>query len=162
MRTRVSRAVVAAGALGAIGWASVAVSSGTSTNANVGRQAFMTLTDPVVVERSEFTRVDGLDGLTLTNRRGGATASVSVNVTGGPIEVRVRIGNDGPLLSPESAYFEPPTAGGAFSFTFARAVIPPCAVLTVEARSTNGETATLEDGNLTALFRRLQPNRGCI
>ncbi|MFN2588653.1 MAG: hypothetical protein ABR613_11125 [Actinomycetota bacterium] len=163
MRTRrLPTAVVVTGAIGVIGWASVALSSGASTNTNVGRQAFKTLPDPVVLTSTEYTRVDGLDGLTLTNARGGVTASVSVNVTGGAVDIRVRIGNDGPLLNPENARFDALEGGGAFSFTFVRPVIPPCAVLTVEARSADGAAVTLEDGNLTALFRRLKPDRGCV
>ncbi|MGH2730407.1 MAG: hypothetical protein ACRDJI_07325 [Actinomycetota bacterium] len=118
-------------------WAPLAVWAAQENRVGrVDRQGFSSSTTPTSTSDTEWTNVDYLDGVpAYCPRKGGATATVSLQLASGsgPVEVRVTMvdaffsGDKGVLMAPGIITFDTgtgTTGSSSYSFTFVTGWIP--------------------------------------
>jgi hypothetical protein len=146
--------VVAVVATVGVGVASVNVGSGYS---DVNRQAFAWRRTEVTTNSTDFVPIPGLSGLSVCGSRG-VSATVSLQLRGGPAAIRVRM-DSGPgtlneILSPGTVRLEQVSSDwSAWSFTFVKRVSRPFfAPFSVEWKSLAGDTVNLGRGALVVTY----------
>lgn len=126
--------------------------------ADSDKQAFASTKGSTTTDSGEFQAVPGLSGLEVCGRDG-ASATVSLELSGGAVEVRVRA--DGKTLSPGPARIDSGEQQSSHSFTFGRELRGRFSDdFDVEWRSATGGPVTLHDGTLRVLHGSLR-NSGC-
>ncbi len=137
----------------------VAAAAGSAGNSRVARQAFQATRANAATSSRTFQKLPGLS-LLLGNRGSTVSSTFGGTFSGAPVEVRVRVGTNGPVLEPGAARFDP--SSGKRSFSFSLYIIKtPCAKIKVEWRSTSGQRVSFDRGNLIALYRPLSGTRYC-
>jgi hypothetical protein len=122
----------------------------------VDRQRSAVRSTPTSTSSTEWVDVPGLKGLDVC-AKGQMSATVSLELTGAPVDVRVQF-DDIPLpLKPRFAHVDPNGGTTAFSFTFVGRMLASEGsdghLFDVQWRSSGG-TVTLERGNVNLLFGR--------
>lgn len=126
--------------------------------ADADNQAFASTKGSATTDSQEFESVPGLSGLALCGRDG-TSATVSLELSGGAVEVRVRVG--GKTMSPGVTSFDPGEGQSSQSFTYGRSERGRFSEnVDVEWRASSGETVTLHDGSLRALYGTMSRS-GC-
>ena len=119
----------------------------------------VTITD-VTTEPTEWSEVPGLSDLEVCYPVLGASATVAMELTGAPIQVRVRIndqrGKRAQTLEPGPVVFDPAASDrNSFSFTFFKPPGQPRHnFVSAEWRSTSEDPTTLHKGSLQVLYDR--------
>ena len=119
--------------------------------ARVSAQGFMQTGRETSTSGPGFVPVSGLSGLELCGADQGVSATVSMELSGGAAEVRIRARTK--LLHPSGAIFDPRGGQNSFSFTFARTFsrgLPSS--YGVEWRALGVEATTLHRGSLQVLY----------
>lgn len=122
---------------------------------SIDRQAFAATRGDPQTASTEFSGLPGLQGLGICAGRG-FTATVSLELNGGPAEIRV--GVDGRTLSPG-----PITVGpGVNTYVFGDRVSGGKGhTAGVEWRSLTGQPVTLDSGSLQILYAEVDTQTGC-
>lgn len=132
----------------------------------VNRQAILIRNEPVTTESTSFEEIPGLSDEIIKNR-GSYTITFSGEFSGGPIEIRMRGAQPGPILFGDVA-----AAGGeqhtSYSFVFGdrAAAEGACSTIRAEWRSVDGGPVTLEEGSIVVSYRFVGDKRareiGCV
>lgn len=146
--------LIVLGAGGYVALAGGGVNPGSETGfASAQGQTFMVTSEEATTSSTAFRGVPGLRRLELCAPKDGVSATVSMDLSGGPAEVRVTMGRQDRPLQPGRATFDPgDVAQQSFSFTFSRQVsrhLP--ATFNVQWRATTAEPVTLHRGSLRVL-----------
>lgn len=111
------------------------------------------VTRSIDVQNGEFRSIPGLEDLEILNR-GTVTASISADIVGGPVDIRIVERGGGPLL-PGVAHFAPTPDSSSFSYQFLDRGSSEAACRTYAAqwRSQDATEATLRHAVLVLDYR---------
>lgn len=121
--------------------------------ASAQAQSFAATDIEVTTSSGEFKGVPGLKKLEICAPRDGVSATVSLEISGGPAEVRVVVGRKQKKLHPKGATFDPGAGSPqAFSFTFVRQILRKLpGSYSVQWRALTEESVTLHRGSVRVL-----------
>jgi hypothetical protein len=130
------------------------LAAGGGKEGGLNRQGFRFRLGPAIsTSSSQFRPIPGL--LRLTCSRGTVAVTVSVNVTGAPLDVRAVI-DSGKPMEPRIAHFDP-AGTTSFSYTFVDSVGPFEAsnghTYSVQWRSPTGGSVTLRRADMLVQYR---------
>jgi hypothetical protein len=147
--------VATGGGYAAVAGVGVPAPSATGDSA-VEAQAFNYTQVSASTTASEFEDVPGLADVELCAPQDGVSATVSLQLAGGPAKVRVtmRKGGEDVPLRPRAASFDPAgSTGTSFSFTFVRQVRPHLSSsFDVEWRAASATPVHLQRGSIRILY----------
>lgn len=132
-----------------------------TTQSKAQSQAFTSTGLVATTSSTDFEEIPAF-ALELCRPQSGISLDLSMELSGAPVDVRVRARRK--VLRPSQVAFDPGASSRqGFSYTFVRDIRRLNGPVAVEWRSTTGAEATMHSGTLRALFQaRRGSNSACL